>query len=72
MLRVAVWMVPYFARLEGGVLTGMVPDLAEALARQAGVRLDLVPFENPADERRAMGMVDAFHWKIENGYMREW
>jgi polar amino acid transport system substrate-binding protein len=47
-LRVAVWMVPYFAHVEGGVLTGMVPDLAEALARQAGVSLDLVPFENPA------------------------
>lgn len=37
-----------------------------------GTLAKLVPFENPADERRAMGMVDSFHWKIENGYMREW
>jgi polar amino acid transport system substrate-binding protein len=47
-LRVAVWMVPYFARVAGGTLTGMVSDLAEELARHAGVKLDLVPFENPA------------------------
>lgn len=48
MLRVAVWMVPYFARAQGGALSGIVPDLAAALAREAGVGLDLVPFDNPA------------------------
>ena len=47
-LRVAVWMVPYFARAQGGGLSGIIPDLAAALAREAGVGLDLVPFENPA------------------------
>ncbi len=48
-------------------------------AKRFGLRLmpdgslaKLVPFENPADERRALGMVDSFHWKVENGYMREW
>jgi polar amino acid transport system substrate-binding protein len=47
-LRVAVWMVPYFARGQGGGLSGIIPDLAAALAREAGVGLELVPFENPA------------------------
>jgi polar amino acid transport system substrate-binding protein len=47
-LRVAVWMVPYFARIETGGLRGIVPDLAAALAKRAGVKLDLVKFENPA------------------------
>jgi polar amino acid transport system substrate-binding protein len=47
-LRVAVWMVPYFARVETGGLRGIVPDLAAALAQRAGAKLDLVKFENPA------------------------
>src|SRR5687768_13900361 len=47
-LRVAVWMVPYFARGQGGGLSGIIPDLAAALARAAGVEPALVPFENPA------------------------
>lgn len=47
-LRVGVWMVPYFARVQAGGLTGIVPDLAAALAQRAGVKLDLVKFENPA------------------------
>jgi polar amino acid transport system substrate-binding protein len=47
-LRVAVWMVPYFARVTGGALTGIVPDLAQEFARRSGIELDLVPFENPA------------------------
>lgn len=47
-LRAAVWMVPYFARTRDGVLTGIIPDLAAELARRAGVRLELLTFENPA------------------------
>lgn len=47
-LRLGVWMVPYFARAQGHGLSGIVPDLGEALARRAGVKLDLVKFENPA------------------------
>jgi polar amino acid transport system substrate-binding protein len=47
-LRVAVWMVPYFARTHDGSLTGIIPDLAVELARRAGVPLELVTFENPA------------------------
>src|SRR5262245_46752827 len=47
-LRVAVWMVPYFARAHVEGLRGVIPDLAAALARRAGAALDLVPFENPA------------------------
>ena len=47
-LRVAVWMVPYFARMRTGGLSGIVPDLAAELARRAGVKLELVKFENPA------------------------
>lgn len=47
-LRVAVWMVPYFARVEGDTLTGIVPDLAQGLAHHGGVKLELVRFENPA------------------------
>ena len=46
-LRLGVWLVPYFARVQGG-LSGIVPDLAAALAERAGVKLDLVKFENPA------------------------
>ncbi len=55
MLRVAVWMVPYFARVQGGGLSGIIPDLATALAGAAGVEPELVPFENPAR------IVAAFH-----------
>ena len=44
----AVWMVPYFARIGPGGLGGIVPDLAAELARRAGTKLDLVKFENPA------------------------
>jgi polar amino acid transport system substrate-binding protein len=47
-LRMAVWMVPYFARMQAGGLTGIIPDLAAALAQRLGVKLDLVKFENPA------------------------
>ena len=47
-LRAAVWMVPYFARIGAGGLSGVIPDLASALAERAGVKLDLVKFENPA------------------------
>ncbi len=47
-LRVAVWMVPYFARIGPGGLGGIVPDLAAELAQRAGTKLDLVKFENPA------------------------
>jgi polar amino acid transport system substrate-binding protein len=47
-LRVAVWMVPYFARVQTGGLRGIVPDLSAELAQRAGVKLDLVKFENPA------------------------
>jgi polar amino acid transport system substrate-binding protein len=47
-LRVAVWMVPYFARLQTGGLSGIIPDLAAELAQRAGTKLDLVKFENPA------------------------
>ncbi len=47
-LRVAVWMVPYFARMQAGGPRGIVPDLAAELAQRAGVKLDLVKFENPA------------------------
>ena len=47
-LRVAVWMVPYFARVQAGGLSGIIPDLAAELAERAGTKLDLVKFENPA------------------------
>jgi polar amino acid transport system substrate-binding protein len=47
-LRMAVWMVPYFARMQVGGLRGIIPDLAAELAQRAGVKLDLVKFENPA------------------------
>jgi len=47
-LRVAVWMVPYFARIDSRGLSGIIPDLGTELAQRAGVRLDLVKFENPA------------------------
>jgi polar amino acid transport system substrate-binding protein len=47
-LRVAVWMVPYFARVQTGGLSGIIPDLAAELAQHAGTKLDLVKFENPA------------------------
>jgi polar amino acid transport system substrate-binding protein len=47
-LRFAVWMVPYFARVASGGLGGIIPDLGTELAQRAGVKLDLVKFENPA------------------------
>ena len=37
-LRVAVWMVPYFARVQAGGLRGIIPDLAAELAQRAGVQ----------------------------------
>ncbi|MPZ37349.1 MAG: transporter substrate-binding domain-containing protein [Rhizobiales bacterium] len=47
-LRVGVWTVPYFAHVHAGGLRGIIPDLGVELARRAGVKLDLVKFENPA------------------------
>jgi polar amino acid transport system substrate-binding protein len=47
-LRLGVWMVSYFARVQGGAMSGIIPDLGAELARRAGARLDLVKFENPA------------------------
>jgi polar amino acid transport system substrate-binding protein len=54
-LRVGVWMVPYFARTQGGGTGGIIPDLGAELAHRIGVKLDLVKFENPAR------MIAAFH-----------
>ena len=47
-LRVGVWMVPYFARVQVDGLHGIIPDLGAELARRAAVKLDIVKFENPA------------------------
>jgi polar amino acid transport system substrate-binding protein len=47
-LRAGIWMLPFFARESDGVLTGIVPDLANALARRLGVAARLLPFANPA------------------------
>lgn len=32
----------------------------------------LVPFDDPDDDRRAMNLVDLFHWKLAHGYIRDW
>jgi polar amino acid transport system substrate-binding protein len=60
-LRVGVWMVPYFARVHADGVRGIVPDLSAELARRAGVKLDLVKFENPARMTAAFrdGALDA-------------
>jgi polar amino acid transport system substrate-binding protein len=49
-LRVAVWTVSYFAVPDPatGRLTGVIPDLGEALARRLGVPAALIGFDNPA------------------------
>jgi polar amino acid transport system substrate-binding protein len=47
-LRVGVWMVPYFARMQVNGPHGIIPDLGAELARRLAVKLDLVKFENPA------------------------
>jgi polar amino acid transport system substrate-binding protein len=54
-LRVGVWMVPYFARMHGGGVSGVIPDLALELARRINVKSDLVKFENVSR------LVAAFH-----------
>jgi polar amino acid transport system substrate-binding protein len=41
-------MVPYFARMHGGGISGVIPDLASELARRINTKLDLVKFENAA------------------------
>jgi len=48
-LRVGVLMVGYFAvpDLGSGRLKGVIPDLAEELARRIGVPGELIRFENP-------------------------
>ncbi len=48
MLRIGVWMVPYFARDHAGDLRGIIPDLGAELARRAGVTPVLMPFESPS------------------------
>lgn len=54
-LRVGLWMVPYFARMHGGGVSGVIPDLTLELARRINVKADLVKFEN------AGRLVAAFH-----------
>jgi polar amino acid transport system substrate-binding protein len=54
-LRVGLWMVPYFARMDPGGTSGVMPDLALELARRINVKADLVKFEN------AGRLVAAFH-----------
>jgi polar amino acid transport system substrate-binding protein len=48
-LRVAVWTVSYFAVPDPatGRLVGVIPDLAEELARRLGVPTQLFAFDNP-------------------------
>jgi polar amino acid transport system substrate-binding protein len=55
-LRVGVLMVWYFALEDQatGQLKGVIPDLGEALARRAGVPVELIKFENPG------GVINAF------------
>ena len=49
-LCVAVWTVSYFAVPDQatGRLTGVIPDLGEALARRLDVPAELIAFDNPA------------------------
>ena len=49
-LRVAVWMLSYFAAENPAShdLDGVIPDLARELARRLGVGVELVRFANPA------------------------
>jgi polar amino acid transport system substrate-binding protein len=47
-LRAGIWMLPFFARESDGAVTGLVPDLANELARRLGVPARLLPFGNPA------------------------
>lgn len=37
-----------------------------------GKLADLVPFTDSRDDMRAMELVDIFHWKLDNGYLRDW
>jgi len=46
-LRVAVWMVAYFAVEKGGVLAGIVPDLGAEFARRIGVPADFLRCATP-------------------------
>jgi polar amino acid transport system substrate-binding protein len=47
-LRVAVWALFYFAVADAsGKLAGIIPDLADELARRLGVPVGLVPFAEP-------------------------
>jgi len=61
-LRVGVLMVDYFAvpDPESGRLKGVIPDLGSELARRAGVRVELVRYDNPAAIMEAFrtGMLD--------------
>jgi polar amino acid transport system substrate-binding protein len=56
-LRVAVWTVSHFAVSDPstGRLTGVIPDLGEALAQSLGVPAELIPFDNPAAIIAAFG-----------------
>jgi len=53
-LRVGIWTVPFFALAHGGVLSGLIPDLGNELARRAGVPVEFSAFPNPA------GLIGAF------------
>jgi polar amino acid transport system substrate-binding protein len=56
-LRVAVWMVSYFAVPDQatGRLTGVIPDLGEALAQRLGLPAELIGFDSPGP------IIAAFH-----------
>jgi polar amino acid transport system substrate-binding protein len=49
-LRIAVWMLPYFAfaRPGGSELDGVIPELGREFARRLGVGATLVRFADPA------------------------
>lgn len=49
-LRIAVWMLPYFASVRpgGSELDGVIPELGRELGRRLGVGATLVRFADPA------------------------
>jgi polar amino acid transport system substrate-binding protein len=53
-LRVGIWTVPFFARARDGVLSGLIPDLGNELARRIEVPAALSGYASPN------GLINAF------------
>lgn len=73
-------MVPKWAKIQTALqVRALRTDKGFSAIKRFGLRLmkdgtisKLEPFEDSADDRAAMSMVESFHFKLNNGYIKNW